>query len=101
MPVQKGAEVAPAKGKLGVLLVGLGAVSISPVRATVAGPGQGEARYRVLSVVVHDRIRRRPHTAKRTTKRSAGRTTQTPSPSACQRYTYALAILLRQAVKHT
>ena len=27
MPVQKGAEVAPAKGKLGVLLVGLGAVS--------------------------------------------------------------------------
>ena len=27
MPVQKGAEIAPAKGKLGVLLVGLGAVS--------------------------------------------------------------------------
>ena len=27
MPVKKGAEVAPAKGKLGVLLVGLGAVS--------------------------------------------------------------------------
>ncbi|HEX6187319.1 MAG TPA: inositol-3-phosphate synthase [Pyrinomonadaceae bacterium] len=27
MPVQKGADVAPAKGKLGVLLVGLGAVS--------------------------------------------------------------------------
>src|SRR5215211_4392023 len=27
MPIQKGAEVAPAKGKLGVLLVGLGAVS--------------------------------------------------------------------------
>jgi myo-inositol-1-phosphate synthase len=27
MPVQKGADIAPAKGKLGVLLVGLGAVS--------------------------------------------------------------------------
>src|SRR5438270_8392046 len=27
MPVKKGAEIAPAKGKLGVLLVGLGAVS--------------------------------------------------------------------------
>src|SRR6267143_5563149 len=27
MPVEKGAEIAPAKGKLGVLLVGLGAVS--------------------------------------------------------------------------
>src|SRR5438132_13641167 len=27
MPVRKGAEIAPAKGKLGVLLVGLGAVS--------------------------------------------------------------------------
>src|ERR671929_2283425 len=27
MPVTKGAEIAPAKGKLGVLLVGLGAVS--------------------------------------------------------------------------
>src|SRR5215211_6759154 len=27
MPIQKGAEVAPAKGKLGILLVGLGAVS--------------------------------------------------------------------------
>ena len=27
MAVQKGAEIAPAKGKLGVLLVGLGAVS--------------------------------------------------------------------------
>jgi myo-inositol-1-phosphate synthase len=27
MPVQKGAEIAPAKGRLGVLLVGLGAVS--------------------------------------------------------------------------
>ena len=27
MPVKKGAQIAPAKGKLGVLLVGLGAVS--------------------------------------------------------------------------
>src|SRR3979490_1182687 len=27
MPVQKGADIAPAKGRLGVLLVGLGAVS--------------------------------------------------------------------------
>src|SRR5215468_10984546 len=27
MPVKKGAEIAPVKGKLGVLLVGLGAVS--------------------------------------------------------------------------
>src|SRR5213075_98624 len=27
MPVKKGAEIAPAKGKLGVLLVGLGAVT--------------------------------------------------------------------------
>src|SRR5258706_14919457 len=27
MPVQKGADIAPARGKLGVLLVGLGAVS--------------------------------------------------------------------------
>src|SRR2546426_2699009 len=27
MPVKKGTEIAPAKGKLGVLLVGLGAVS--------------------------------------------------------------------------
>ena len=27
MPVKKGAEIAPAKGRLGVLLVGLGAVS--------------------------------------------------------------------------
>src|SRR5260221_1058078 len=27
MPVQKGAQIAPAKGKLGVLVVGLGAVS--------------------------------------------------------------------------
>ncbi|HYJ46683.1 MAG TPA: inositol-3-phosphate synthase, partial [Pyrinomonadaceae bacterium] len=27
MPIEKGADIAPAKGKLGVLLVGLGAVS--------------------------------------------------------------------------
>ena len=43
MPVQKGAEIAPAKGKLGVLLVGLGAVSttfIAGVEAIKKGIGQ-------------------------------------------------------------
>src|SRR6185436_19883311 len=40
MPVPKGAEIAPAKGKLGVLLVGLGAVSttfIAGVEAIIKG----------------------------------------------------------------
>ena len=40
MAVDKGAEIAPAKGKLGVLLVGLGAVSttfIAGVEAIKAG----------------------------------------------------------------
>src|SRR5882672_1950665 len=40
MPVTKGAEIAPAQGKLGVLLVGLGAVSttfIAGVEAIKAG----------------------------------------------------------------
>src|SRR5215510_14801600 len=43
MPVKKGAEIAPAKGKLGVLLVGLGAVSttfISGVEAIKEGLAQ-------------------------------------------------------------
>src|SRR5574341_2136773 len=44
MPVKKGAQVAPAKGKLGVLLVGLGAVSttfiagVEAVRKGLAEP---------------------------------------------------------------
>ena len=45
MPVQKGAEVAPAKGKLGVLLVGLGAVSttfIAGVEAIKKGIGRAD-----------------------------------------------------------
>ncbi|MBA2646773.1 MAG: inositol-3-phosphate synthase [Pyrinomonadaceae bacterium] len=40
MPIEKGAEIAPARGKLGVLLVGLGAVSttfIAGVEAIKAG----------------------------------------------------------------
>src|SRR6185436_11357540 len=36
MPVKKGAEIAPAKGKLGVLLVGLGAVSTTFVAGVEA-----------------------------------------------------------------
>ena len=43
MPVKKGAEIAPAKGKLGVLLVGLGAVSttfIAGVEAIKEGLAQ-------------------------------------------------------------
>src|SRR6266704_2501137 len=36
MPVQKGAEIAPAKGKLGVLLVGMGAVSTTFVAGVEA-----------------------------------------------------------------
>src|SRR6184192_3778128 len=43
MPVKKGAQIAPAKGKLGVLLVGLGAVSttfIAGVEAVKKGIGQ-------------------------------------------------------------
>src|SRR5436309_3708708 len=43
MPVKKGAEIAPAKGKLGVLLVGLGAVSttfIAGVEAIKQGLAQ-------------------------------------------------------------
>src|SRR5215210_2659038 len=43
MAVQKGAEIAPAKGKLGVLLVGLGAVSttfIAGVEAIKKGVAQ-------------------------------------------------------------
>src|SRR6266404_5577301 len=36
MPVQKGAEIAPAKGKLGVLLVGLGAVSTTVIAGVEA-----------------------------------------------------------------
>src|SRR5438552_1037953 len=44
MPVKKGAEIAPAKGKLGVLLVGLGAVSttfiagVEAIKAELAEP---------------------------------------------------------------
>src|SRR5438132_8224859 len=44
MTVAKGAEIAPAKGKLGVLLVGLGAVSttfiagIEAIKAGIAEP---------------------------------------------------------------
>ena len=36
MPVQKGAQIAPAKGKLGVMLVGLGAVSTTFVAGVEA-----------------------------------------------------------------
>src|SRR2546425_5614783 len=36
MPVKKGSEIAPAKGKLGVLMVGLGAVSTTFVAGVEA-----------------------------------------------------------------
>src|SRR3954470_17922557 len=36
MPVKKGAEIAPARGKLGVLLVGLGAVSTTFIAGVIA-----------------------------------------------------------------
>src|SRR6185436_18739178 len=36
MPGKKGAEIAPAQGKLGVLLVGLGAVSTTTIAGVIA-----------------------------------------------------------------
>src|SRR5512143_3213030 len=36
MPVKKGAEIAPAKGKLGIMLVGLGAVSTTFIAGVMA-----------------------------------------------------------------
>src|SRR5258708_4827877 len=54
MPVQKGANIAPAKGKLGVLLVGLGAVSttfIAGVEAIEEGMGEPLGRLDKVGTV--------------------------------------------------
>ena len=67
MPVKKGAQIAPAKGKLGVMLVGLGAVSttfiagVEAVKEGLAEPIGSLLFICELAVIAKQHLRRVSH----------------------------------------